>query len=120
MHLIYFESDVVIHGHSPFLSLKTLSTELINEQQTANRSGERSKMKILNAFIVLIAAIALTGCSPDSLVGSQSDDDFVMVTGDSHNVTGDSHNVTGDSHNVTGDSHNVTGDSHNVTGDSHN
>ena len=55
-------------------------------------------MKNLSAFIALIAAIALTGCSPDSLVGSQSDD-YVMVAGDSHNVNGDSHNASGDSHN---------------------
>jgi hypothetical protein len=73
-------------------------------------------MKRLTLSFIFVGALLLSGCSADSLLGTDSDY-TVSVTGDTHNATGDTHNVTGDTHNVTGDTHNVTGDTHNVTSD---
>ena len=48
-------------------------------------------MKIRVISMAIVAALALTGCNPDSLVGSQSDEIAVFVDGGSgHNVDGGS------------------------------
>ncbi|MCH8121932.1 MAG: hypothetical protein IH853_02310 [Bacteroidetes bacterium] len=72
---------------------------------------------VLASFVAVV--VALGGCSPDSLLGSDSDY-IIEVGGDTHNVGGDTHNVGGDTHNVGGDTHNVGGDTHNVGADIHN
>jgi len=81
------------------------------------RNGTTMKRFFTITFFTV--SLILSGCSADSLVGSESDY-TVDVTGDTHNATGDTHNATGDTHNATGDTHNATGDTHNATGDTHN
>ena len=67
--------------------------------------------------LFVAALVILSGCSSDSLLGSEPAQSVQVGGDDSHNVGGDdSHNVGGD------DSHNIGGDdSHNIGGDdSHN
>jgi hypothetical protein len=82
-------------------------------------------MRKFAASICVAALFVISGCSPDSLVGSQSQESIQVGGDNTHNASGDnSHNASGDnSHNASGDnSHNASGDnSHNASGDnSHN
>ena len=71
------------------------------ERQTAEILSRGNEMKIRVISMAIVAALALTGCNPDSLVGSQSDEIAVFVDGGSgHNV----HATGGSGHNVDGGS----------------
>ena len=66
---------------------------LIRRQQLIphDHAWEVVKMRKLALSTFFAAMIALSGCSPDSLVGSETD--YVIEVGvDTHNVGGDTHN----------------------------
>jgi len=84
----------------------------INRDKPQKHNGTMKKTLLP---LLVCAAFALTGCNPDSFVGSQSDEAAVFVDGGSgHNVDGGSgHNADGGSgHNADGGSgHNADGGS---------